>query len=160
MIPYLYSEYMKAVQNNDLMFRPLSFDFPDDEIAREVEDQLLIGHEMMIAPVTEQNKTGRMVYLPEEMIQIRIKPTCQEVGRIILGEGWHYIQYPENQVIFFVRKDKTLPLVHIPAKRVDEIDYDNLEMVGYMDSEYELYDDDGISSDLDHCNASITIHKS
>ncbi|WP_304684557.1 glycoside hydrolase family 31 protein [Ileibacterium valens] len=160
LIPYLYSEYMKAVQNNDLMFRPLSFDFPDDEIAREVEDQLLIGHEMMIAPVTEQNKTGRMVYLPEEMIQIRIKPTCQEVGRIILGEGWHYIQYPENQVIFFVRKDKTLPLVHIPAKRVDEIDYDNLEMVGYMDSEYELYDDDGISSDLDHCNASITIHKS
>ena len=33
LIPYLYSEYMKAALHNDMMFRPLAFVYPGDEIA-------------------------------------------------------------------------------------------------------------------------------
>ena len=68
LIPYLYSEYMKAALNDDMMFRPLAFDYTDDAFATQVEDQLLLGNEIMIAPVYTQNAKGRYVYLPEEMI--------------------------------------------------------------------------------------------
>ena len=64
LIPYLYSEYMKAALNGDMLFKPLAFVYPEDEIALQTEDQLMLGNEVMIAPVYTQNATGRMVYLP------------------------------------------------------------------------------------------------
>ena len=33
LIPYLYSEYMKAALNGDMLFKPLAFVYPEDEIA-------------------------------------------------------------------------------------------------------------------------------
>ena len=66
LLPYLYSEYMKAALGNDMLFKPLAFEFPEDKMALQVEDQLLLGNEIMIAPVYTQNAKGRYVYLPEE----------------------------------------------------------------------------------------------
>lgn len=159
LIPYLYSEYMKAVKTDDLMFRPLAFDFPDDEIAREIEDQLLLGHEVMIAPVTEQNKTGRMVYLPEEMMHVRFSPDLDVHELLPLTEGWHYIPYRENELVFFIRKGKTIPLAR-PALRVGDIDDRNMDMIGFENADYELYRDDGISLDPEKSQEEIVILKS
>lgn len=50
LIPYLYSEFLKASLHDEMMFKPLSFDFPEDSMAKQVEDQLLLGNELMIAP--------------------------------------------------------------------------------------------------------------
>ena len=47
LLPYLYSEFMKAALENTSYFRPLAFDYPDDPDAREVEDQLLLGEGLM-----------------------------------------------------------------------------------------------------------------
>ncbi|HJB45394.1 MAG TPA: alpha-glucosidase, partial [Candidatus Mediterraneibacter surreyensis] len=51
LLPYLYSEYMKAALTDDMYFKPLSFVYPDDKMARRIEDQLMLGNEIMIAPV-------------------------------------------------------------------------------------------------------------
>ena len=59
LLPYLYSEFMKAALENTSYFRPLAFDYPDDPDAREVEDQLLLGEGLMAAPVYIQNAHGR-----------------------------------------------------------------------------------------------------
>ena len=37
LIPYLYSEFLKAALNDEMMFKPLSCDFPDDAMAEQVE---------------------------------------------------------------------------------------------------------------------------
>ena len=42
LLPYLYSEYMKAVLRDEMMFRPLAFDYPEDRRAIVLEDQLLL----------------------------------------------------------------------------------------------------------------------
>lgn len=42
------------------MFRPLAFDFADDADAKQVDDQLLLGNELMIAPIYKQNAKGSM----------------------------------------------------------------------------------------------------
>ncbi len=41
LLPYLYSEYMKAALNDDMYFKPLAFEYPDDSMAAQVEDQLM-----------------------------------------------------------------------------------------------------------------------
>ena len=63
LLPYLYSTFMKAALENTSYFRPLGFDFPADPDAREVQDQLLLGEGVMVAPVYTQNASGRHVYL-------------------------------------------------------------------------------------------------
>ena len=145
LLPYLYSEYMKAALNDDLYFKPLAFVYPEDRMAARIEDQLMIGNEIMIAPVYEQNGKGRYVYLPEEMKFIKFLPDGT-IGEQILGQGIHYVDIALNEVPLFIRKGKCIPVADT-AECVDEIDTEHLRMIGYDGAEYVLYDDDGIHKD-------------
>ena len=51
---------MKAALENDMNFIPLAFAYPDDERAVHVEDQILVGESIMIAPIYKQNAIGRL----------------------------------------------------------------------------------------------------
>ena len=147
LIPYLYSEYMKAVLSDEMMFRPLAFDFPEDADARGVEDQLLLGNELMVAPVYTQNATGRYVYLPEEMMLVRMR-SLTDYETEILAAGHHYVKAELSELVFFVRKDKAIPM-GAAAMNTGELDAQCLKMFGYTDAEYELYEDDGYTKQYD-----------
>ncbi len=137
LIPYLYSEYLRAIKDNTLMFKPLGFEFTEDKMALEVEDQLLIGNELMIAPIYEQNAKGRYVYLPEEMMLIRMtSPESYET--VILNKGHHYINADLNELTFFIRKDKAISWGQGNPQNVMEIDYSNLTKLGYDDYSYKI----------------------
>lgn len=145
LIPYLYSEYMKAALNDDLYFKPLAFVYPEDSMALQVEDQLVLGNEIMIAPVYAQNAKGRYVYLPEEMKFVKFLPDGTISGEV-LEKGHHYVEIALNEVSLFVRSGKCIPLAEA-AECVDALDTEHLMMLGYQGAEYELYEDDGVSKD-------------
>lgn len=147
LVPYLYSEYMKAALNDDMYFKPLGFVYPDDKMAVRVEDQLILGNEMMIAPVYEQNAIGRYVYLPEEMMFVKFLPDGT-LSREILEKGVHYVEVALNEVPLFIRSGKCIPLAQ-PAQCVKDIDTSNLQLLGYAGSSYTLYEDDGIHKEYD-----------
>lgn len=143
LIPYLYSEYMKAALTDDMYFKPLSFVYPEDQFTTQVEDQLILGNEIMIAPVYTQNAAGRYVYLPEEMKFIKFLPDGS-ISEEILSTGHHYVEIALNEVPLFIRKGHCIPLAKA-AEYVDEIDTAHLDCIGYAGSEYKLYEDDGVS---------------
>lgn len=147
LLPYLYSEYMKAALSGGLYFRPLAFDYPEDPMAKRIEDQLMLGGEIMIAPVYEQNAKGRYVYLPEEMKFIKFMPDGT-ISEEILGNGIHYVEIALNEVPLFIRAGKCIPVAD-PAECVDKIDMRTIRMLGYEGAEYLLYDDDGVHKDYD-----------
>lgn len=139
LIPYIYSEYMKAALNYDMLFKPLAFEYPDDEMAATVEDQLLLGNEVMIAPVYTQNAKGRYVYLPEDMMLVRFMPDGS-IEQKPLEKGHHYIDVPLNVVPLFIRNGKCIPIAEV-AECVADINTDNLQYLGYNNCSYELYED-------------------
>jgi len=147
LIPYLYSEYMKAALTDEMMFRPLGFDFPTDETARGVEDQLLLGNELMITPVYTQNATGRYVYLPEEMMLVRMR-SLTEYETEVLTAGHHYVKAELAELVFFIRKGKAIP-VGAAALNTERLDASTLTMLGYEGAAYELYEDDGYTKEYD-----------
>ena len=51
LLPYIYSEYMKAALHDGMYCMPLAFAFPEDDFARRVEDEVMIGESLLIAPV-------------------------------------------------------------------------------------------------------------
>lgn len=148
LIPYLYSEYMKAALDDDLYFKPLAFTYPKDSMALQVEDQLMLGNEIMIAPVYTQNAKGRYVYLPEEMkfVKFLSDGTLYEQT---LPAGHHYVEIALNEVPLFIRQNKCIPLAP-SAEHVEAIDTKNLTLIGYQNAEYTLYEDDGIHKNYDN----------
>lgn len=157
LIPYIYSEYMKAALNDEMMFKPLAFAYPDDEIAVQIEDQMMLGNEVMITPVYTQNAQGRFVYLPEDMMFVKFMGD----GSIYtekMARGSHYISVALNEVPLFIRENKCIPLA-AKAESTADIDEDNLSLIGYDGTEYRLYNDDGIHKDYDNKSHYSTLKK-
>ena len=126
MIPYLYNLFKKASDEDDLIFRPLSFDYPDDKIARECENQLMLGDECMICPVYEQNMNGRYVYLPVDLTFVKL--SGEKVEKCEMTKGTHYIEVALNEVPLFIKKGKTIPLCK-PAMRTSLLNTESLEYI-------------------------------
>ena len=112
-----------------------------------VEDQLILGNEIMIAPVYEQNARGRYVYLPEEMKFVKFL-TDGSISEEILEKGVHYVEVALNEVHLFIRSGKCIPVAEA-AECVKDIDTSKLTMLGYEGSSYTLYEDDGVHKEYD-----------
>ena len=145
LLPYIYSEYVKAALRDEMMFMPLAFEYKD-QMSRGVEDQLLFGNELMLTPVYTQNANGRGVYLPEEMMLVRMK-SISEIETKIYEKGYYYVECKAEELIFFIRKGKAIPLGE-GAQCVAQLQNEKLRMLGYEGAEYELYDDDGYTKDI------------
>ena len=151
LLPYLYSEFMKAALENTSYFRPLAFDYPDDPDAREVEDQLLLGEGLMAAPVYVQNAHGRHVYLPEPMKLLRLR-AVDDYDEEILPAGHHYIRCALDEVLLFLRPGHIIPVAQ-PANNTAELDDASLTLWSFLpngeSAEYRMYRDDGVTTEYE-----------
>ena len=151
LLPYLYSEFMKAALENTSYFRPLAFDYPDDPDAREVEDQLLLGDGLMAAPVYVQNARGRHVYLPESMKLLRLR-AVDDYDEEILPAGYHYIRCALDEVLLFLRPGHIVPVAQ-PANSTSELDDASLTLWSFLpdgeSAEYRMYRDDGVTTEYE-----------
>ena len=148
LLPYLYSEFMKAALENTSYFRPLAFDYPD---AREVEDQLLLGEGLMAAPVYVQNAHGRHVYLPEPMKLLRLR-AVDDYDEEILPAGHHYIRCALDEMLLFIRPGHIIPVAQ-PANNTAELDDASLTLWSFLpngeSAEYRMYQDDGVTTEYE-----------
>lgn len=62
--PYLMDQMRVAHELGVPPMRPLFVDFPDDEEAWSVEDQFLLGPDILVSPILHPGGTSRKVYLP------------------------------------------------------------------------------------------------
>ena len=147
-LPYIYSEYMKAALRNTMMFSPLSFIYGGDALAGQVEDQLLIGENIMIAPVCEQNASGRVVYFPERMKQLIFRKGTVAEG-IVYEKGFAYVDMPMGSVNIFLREGYLFPVAK-GGKCVEDVDFEDLTLYSFGEEikPYEYYLDDGETKDF------------
>lgn len=148
LVPYIYSEYMKAALKDEMYFRPVAFDYPEDSFAYQVEDQLMVGESVMIAPVYVQNAKGRYVYLPEEMCMIRMR-SLEDMTSQVIEKGCHYIEMALNELVIFVKKNHVIPLAVLEngVRTTADLAEADIKWLGFVEEpvEYVFYDDDGIS---------------
>lgn len=147
LLPYIYSEFMKAALSFDMYIKPLAFGYPHDARARRIEDEILVGDSLLAAPVLEKGAAGRSVYLPEEMTEVRWNGNGFQIRPVAAGES--YVRVPLGEVVFYVRKGKLLP-VGEGGMHADEVDLSAVTLLG-DGTEYAQYLDDGytrsVSSD-------------
>lgn len=139
LIPYIYSEFLKAALENKMLFRPLTFEYPDDKQCEQVEDELLLGESLLLAPVYEQNARGRYVYLPEEMLCVKYRG-LDDMEQKVYGKGHHYIEVELDECIFFIRPKHMLVLGN-KANRTTELREEEFSVIGFHaeDAVYEMW---------------------
>src|SRR5258705_320431 len=87
--------------------RPLFLEFPADPAAWEVEDQFLLGPDLLVAPVTELGARGRRVYLPAGA-----EWTDIDTGRRHAGGAYVDLAAPLDRIPVLVRDDAKIPAGH------------------------------------------------
>jgi alpha-glucosidase len=64
LLPYLYTLFREHTQTGAPVMRPLWFEYPDDARTYLIEDQYLVGRDLLVAPVVRESVTKRGVYFP------------------------------------------------------------------------------------------------
>ncbi|MCA9981593.1 MAG: glycoside hydrolase family 31 protein, partial [Anaerolineales bacterium] len=97
--PYLHQQMQIASETGLPPMRPLFVDFPADETSWTVEDQFMLGADLLVAPVVAQGVTERRVYLP---VGARwVDPWRETVHD---GGQWLVVPAPLAQIPYFVRE--------------------------------------------------------
>jgi alpha-glucosidase len=131
-------------------------------MSRKIENQLLVGGSIMIAPIYEQNSAGRYVYCPEDMLLWKVSDFKNRKFTVV-RKGHMYLDVDIDEVPIFIRKNSML-VIGNPAKNIDSLDNRELNVIAFVEgtAEYTYYDDDGVSFDYKkgkYLNMEIRIKK-
>ncbi|MDN5338696.1 MAG: alpha-glucosidase [Thermotogaceae bacterium] len=142
LIPYIYSNYMLGILNNEPFIRPLSFDFQKDPKTWNIDDQFMFGTSIMVAPVTKMGMRERAVYFPES--------SWLDLNNYeIVSKGWKVVKAPLETIPYFQKVDTAIirmePMNYIFEKEIELLTFEIFLDKGF---EFYYYEDDGITYDF------------
>lgn len=85
--PYLFKTAQDCVQAGKPFLRPLVYEWPEDPSAVGCEDEYLLGEDLLVAPLLEEQAQSRRVYLPKGVWHDFFDGTKIEGGRTIIAGG-------------------------------------------------------------------------
>ncbi len=142
LLPFLYTALEESHRTGVPLFRPLLLNYQDDENTLRINDEFMIGSDLLVAPILKPDLTARLVYLPAGTWFDYWSGAKHEGGRMIRVEA------PLETVPLFVRGGAILPLGP-EMNYVGEKPSDPLRFEIYPDARGEasttLYEDDGLT---------------
>ena len=137
LLPYLYAQAWKVTSEGASLMRPLFADWPDDRETWRQEEEFLLGHSLLVAPVFREDGTQR-VYLPEGGWQ-----DFWSGDRINGGVSFDQT-VPLERVPVYVRAGTVLP-VGPDVQYAAETPWDDIQLRIYTgaDGDFSLYEDEG-----------------
>ena len=103
LMPYLYAAFLEANATGAPVQRPLVFDYQSDLGVRQVDDQFLLGRDLLVAPVWQEGQTSRMVYLPSG--------TWYDQSDVqVAGPVWITANAPLDTIPYYARGGSVIPM--------------------------------------------------
>ncbi|RXH57866.1 TIM-barrel domain-containing protein [Granulicella sibirica] len=138
MMPYLYSLGHMSHETGAPFMRGLFMDFGDDPKVANLGDEYMFGPSILVAPVTEQGRTSREVYLPAGTDWYNFW-TNEKVH----GGQSITVAAPIETIPLFVKAGSILPL-GAPVENTNDLQQiAKLRVYPGRDADFELYSDDG-----------------
>lgn len=97
MRPYVRKLMKAAHEKGTPIMRPLFYDFPEDKIAWEIEDEYMFGPELLVAPILYADVRERQVYLPDGIW----RNICN--GKVYQGKQRITVAAPIDQIPVFIK---------------------------------------------------------
>ena len=151
LIPYLYDLAYQSHMEGTPIIRPLFVNFKDDINVKQINDEIMIGDSLLLAPILHQGETKRSVYVPEGRWYDYFTHEVIEGGKYILAD------IPLDSVYLLVKEGSIIPkfknLTHLNRKEIKEIIFD----CSYGDGKYINYEDDGET--LNYLSGQINVYQ-
>ena len=142
-LPYMYDLLHKAHVTGEPLYRPLFYNFPADENTKEINDQVMIGDSVMLAPIVNQGQKSRVVYLPEG------KWVNYFTNEVMEGGKEYIVPMSLGETGLFIKAGAIIPmfenLLHIDKSKINSLCI--YLAPGSEESEYIHYEDDGETLD-------------
>ncbi|MFL5727821.1 MAG: glycoside hydrolase family 31 protein [Chloroflexota bacterium] len=143
LLPYLYTVAVEAVETGRPILRPMLFHYPADEIVSRVEDQALVGRDLLIAPVLRPGRLTREVRLPAGgWYDLRTSSWHAGGASVLVPAGL------DEDIPAFVRAGSIIPMAPPTASTAEPLDPLTLHVYPTAEglAEGTLYEDDGEST--------------
>jgi alpha-glucosidase len=142
LLPFLYTTLEEAHRTGTPLFRPLLLNYQDDENTYNIDDEFMVGSDLLVAPIMKPDVTRRLVYLPRGVWYDYWTNKKYSGGTMITVDA------PLETVPLFVRAGAMIPMA--PAQNyVGERPEDPITFNIYPDDKGVaagvLYEDDGVS---------------
>ncbi|HKV37376.1 MAG TPA: TIM-barrel domain-containing protein, partial [Pyrinomonadaceae bacterium] len=142
LLPFLYTNLEEAHRTGVPLFRPLLLNYQNDASTYNLDDQFMIGEDVLVAPIVKPDVTWRLVYLPAGTWYDYWTNKKHAGGTMIAVDA------PLDTVPMFVRAGAMIPTVP-PRNYVGEQSGDPVTFIIYPDDKGfaagKLYEDDGNS---------------
>ena len=142
LLPYLYTALEEAHRSGVPPFRPLLLNYQDDPSTYNLDDQFMVGDDLLLAPIVKPDVTRRLVYLPAGSWYDYWTNKRYTGGTMISVDA------PLDMVPMFVRAGAIIPvgpsLNYVGEKPVDPITF-NIYPDDAGSASAKLYEDDGLS---------------
>ncbi len=142
LLPYLYTSLEEAHRTGMPIIRPLLLNYQSDANTLDLDDEFMVGGDLLVAPILKPGMTSRLVYLPQGMWYDYW--TGQQVagGRMVRADA------PLETVPLYVRGGAIIPMGP-EMNYVGEKPSDPITFEIYPDAQGQaqasLYEDDGVS---------------
>lgn len=142
LMPFLYTTLEEAHRTGMPLFRPLLLNYQEDESTLNLDDEFMVGRELLVAPILKPDLTERLVYLP--------RGTWFDywTGKKYTGGTMIRADAPLETVPMFVRGGAIIPMGP-EMNYTGEKPSDPLSFMIYADEQgaahSTLYEDDGTS---------------
>lgn len=141
LLPYLYTIFAEAARTGAPIARPLVFAHPEDDVFAGVEDEHLLGGDLLCAPVLSEGEVRRVVEFP------RGAWVDWYTGQRFIGPLRMRVDSPLDTLPLFVREGAILPVGPV-MQYVGEHPDDPLTLACYLGPDDGaaagvLYEDDG-----------------
>ena len=121
LLPYLYSTALDCVEKSRPMIRPLVYQWPEDPMTWNCEDEFQLGDSLLVAPLLEENADTRLVYLPEgEWIGLFDRRAVSGGQTIVAGGGGRLPVFLRAGCGLALWLDESLTLGSPVGNRVDK----------------------------------------
>lgn len=105
LIPYIYTQAALSSGKGLPLMKALLLNYPDDPSVWDIEDQYLLGDDILIAPLLERDTEGRQVYLPKG------KWVNHSDKKVYEGGQWYRMQAGTLRGLILYRYGALIPVM-------------------------------------------------
>lgn len=137
LLPYLYLLFTQAQRMGDPIMRPMLYEFPTDSNTFNMDNQFMLGKNLLVAPVLFPGVGAISVYFPEGRW---LNCSTEQV----FSSGWHQILVGLEDIPMFIKENGYI-LRTTPIIRASEKWHIIVEAFVTSQAIATIYDDDGES---------------
>ncbi len=145
LLPYLTTLFHEAATTGTPIMRPLFWHHLSDQTTWEIDDQFLLGRDLLAAPVYQPGSNPRRLYLPPS------EWAYFWSGERFHGPAWVEVRAPLDEIPLFVRAGAFLPLgpvmQHTAERPTDPLTLALSVPAANSAGASALYEDDGATTD-------------